>query len=511
MFRTWSLLGMVTCVVTSAAIAQDALPSVVQSSLNEQTVLVARIDLTRPDVATISKVLMELPDPSSQFGRASARFGQAFQKLAALDIHEVFVVLSTEGLPNLQPTLVVSTVGRNADRDAIAKSLMAIWQNNVEIAPDGVIVSEAEPERRLLQGRCTGNRPEFVEAFAAIKDAQVQVAIGVSKDARRVLQEFLPQLPSRLGASAVTHITDGWRWIGLGITPSTMPSVRLVVQAKDVRSAESLQQIAVVGLDLAIESEAIKSFFKDTAGLAPLLTPSTESDRLVWSLTQTNNGAVRLMHEVVAPLAGLMETNNRRMRTIDHLKQIGLAMHIYHDNHSNFPPAAVVGGDGRRLISWRVLLLPLLNEKELFEEFRLNEPWDSDHNRKLVSRMPDVFASSTVTRDQRLNGMTTYLGPIAEKTLFAVPEGAAIKQIIDGTSNTIMVVDANAEAAVPWTKPDDLLVDLKQPLKGLEGQADGNFWVLMCDGSVRKVSGKIDAETMRRLLQINDGEVVGDF
>jgi len=261
-----------------------------------------------------------------------------------------------------------------------------------------------------------------------------------------------------------------------------------------------------------MEEASVKATFGNAPGLISMLTPSRKSDQLLLSLTEGNNGAARLMNEVATPMLSQMERNTRRLQTRNHLKQIGLAMHNYHDTHKSFPAAAVTGTDGKKLLSWRILLLPFLDQNELFKQFRLNEPWDSEHNSKLISRMPDVFASSNISRDQRAIGMTTYLVPVAEKTLFGSKDGIAIKQITDGTSNTIMVVDANAEAAVPWTKPDDLMVDFKQPLKGLAGQGGERlFYALLCDGSVRAVPDSIDADTLRRLFQINDGEVVGNF
>ena len=156
-------------------------------------------------------------------------------------------------------------------------------------------------------------------------------------------------------------------------------------------------------------------------------------------------------------------------------------------------------------------LLPFLDQDALYKEFHLDEPWDSEHNLKLVARMPEIFESSNLSREQRSKGLTTYLGPVAEKSLFGSAEGIPIKKITDGTSNTIAIFDAATERAVPWTQPQDLEVDLTQPFKGLTGQQTHMIWVGLCDGSVRKISETVPPETLRRLIQINDGEVVGDF
>lgn len=190
-----------------------------------------------------------------------------------------------------------------------------------------------------------------------------------------------------------------------------------------------------------------------------------------------------------------------------------LAMHNYHDVHTHFPGRAGVSKDGKPLLSWRVYLLPYVEAAPLYDQFHLDEPWDSDHNKKLIEKMPKVFASPAMPQDLAKRGMTTYLVPVGEKTIFEGLDGIKFSAILDGTSNTIAVVEANAENAVIWTKPDDLKVDMKNPLKGLTGvwKETKVFLVGLCDGSVRAVNEKIDPATLKRLFQKDDGEPIGDF
>ena len=122
--------------------------------------------------------------------------------------------------------------------------------------------------------------------------------------------------------------------------------------------------------------------------------------------------------------------------------------------------------------------------------------------------MPQVFASPNVSPEQRTEGRTTYLGLIAKKSLFGSNEGIPIRLIRDGLSNTIAIVDANGDRAVPWTKPEDLIVDLDRPHEGLMGQDGGGFWAGICDGSVRRIPEKIKVSTLRNLIQIDDGHPI---
>ena len=100
------------------------------------------------------------------------------------------------------------------------------------------------------------------------------------------------------------------------------------------------------------------------------------------------------------------------------------------------------------------------------------------------------------------------------KTIFEGSEGTFIGKISDGTSNTIGILEADAEHAVIWTRPDDLKIDWKDLKKGLEIWKGGNtstFIVALCDGSIRNISEKVDPALLKRLLQMNDGEPVGDY
>ena len=110
--------------------------------------------------------------------------------------------------------------------------------------------------------------------------------------------------------------------------------------------------------------------------------------------------------------------------------------------------------------------------------------------------------------------MASYVAPVGEKTIFEGSEGTFIGKISDGTSNTIGILEADADHAVIWTRPDDLKIDWKEPKKGLEFWKSGTssiFLTAFCDGSVHAISEKLDPAIMKRLLQMNDGEPVGDF
>jgi hypothetical protein len=156
-------------------------------------------------------------------------------------------------------------------------------------------------------------------------------------------------------------------------------------------------------------------------------------------------------------------------------------------------------------LSWRVKILPYIEENELYRQFRLDEPWDSAHNKKLLARMPAVYRNPNLPDETKTN----YLAPVGEDTIFSGEEGARIGEIRDGTSKTIMVLEVDADRAVPWTKPDDYEVEEKDPLAGLGHFRAGDILLAaFADGSVRPISRDIEPEIFLFLLQKSDGNVV---
>ncbi len=195
----------------------------------------------------------------------------------------------------------------------------------------------------------------------------------------------------------------------------------------------------------------------------------------------------------------------RRAQSANNLKQIALAMHNYHDTYKNFPAAYSVGKDGKPLLSWRVHILPFIEQNELYKQFHLDEPWDSEHNKTLIAKMPMVYRSPAVPLEP---GKTTYLTVRGERTIFPGGKPMGMQHITDGTSNTIMTVEANPQRAVIWTRPDDFEPDPQDPMKGLLGVWPGGFLVGMADGSVQFLPQTMDRKALGFLFDRADGNAV---
>jgi hypothetical protein len=172
------------------------------------------------------------------------------------------------------------------------------------------------------------------------------------------------------------------------------------------------------------------------------------------------------------------------------------------------PAAAIYGRDGRPLLSWRVAILPQIEEHWLFKQFKLDEPWDSEHNKKLLERMPKVYAP--VGGNPKEPYSTFYRVFTGPNTPFPGREPSRFPaSFLDGTSQTILIVEA-AEA-VPWTKPDELVFDPSKPMWPLLGGvfAEGAH-VALADGSTRFLDRKrLTEKTLHAAITPAGNEVLG--
>jgi Protein of unknown function (DUF1559) len=198
--------------------------------------------------------------------------------------------------------------------------------------------------------------------------------------------------------------------------------------------------------------------------------------------------------------------------TRNDLKAIGMGVHNCHDRTGSIPNNTY-DNQGRPLLSWRVHLLPYVNEEGLYRQFNLNEPWDGPTNRRLLSQVPKVYASAGA---QAGEGKTYYRGFTHQRAIFEKPRAPGMlnkltfQSVPDGLANTIFVVEAGE--AVEWTKPDDFDWSPGRPRPAL-GAPPGTlpyFMVLMVDGSVRAVRKDVPEQTLRALIGRNDGTVIGE-
>lgn len=221
----------------------------------------------------------------------------------------------------------------------------------------------------------------------------------------------------------------------------------------------------------------------------------------------------------------------RRTTSINNLKLLALAFHNFHDAYNTFPPAAVIGPDGKPWHSWRVLVLPFLEENGLYEQYDFSQPWDSPKNLAVAKKMPKVFRDPA--REGPPDTFADYAAITGEDAIFQ-PGVATMKSaddfpacltagkkvgfasVTDGTSNTIAFATVDPARKIPWTKPEDVVLDDAFPGIGKPagigaihplGDARGGL-AAFADGSIQTLADSLDVDTLRPFLTRAGGELV---
>jgi hypothetical protein len=329
------------------------------------------------------------------------------------------------------------------------------------------------------EARTTARWTPPADAKAALAKVPNDLVSLSMSDPRTTLPAMITSLPSTLAMvnAAIAAQANGAPAFAIKVDPAKMPT------AEEIRTRLSSGFTAV-----SIDREGLKVVTREafpsvtnqaTSGVAvALLLPAVQAAREAARLAQC--------------------TNN--------LKEIGLALAYYEQAKGTYPAAAIVGKDGKPLLSWRVAILPYFGQAELFNEFHLDEPWDSPHNRALMPRMPKAYLCPS--RSTIEPGTTTYLSFVGKGTTFGQGKPVQLREFTDGTSNTIMMVESTK--ATPWTKPEDLPFDpaaLNQ-LQLVGSNHPGGFNASLVDCSVRFFKSTIDPKLFRALITPNGGEPV---
>src|SRR5262249_42665396 len=197
-----------------------------------------------------------------------------------------------------------------------------------------------------------------------------------------------------------------------------------------------------------------------------------------------------------------------RRQSSNNLKQIALAFHNYHDAMQHLPTHAIYSKDGKTpLLSWRVAILPYIEQDGLYKQFKQDEPWDSPHNKKLIGMMPRIYMSFGNPNAPKEEGKTYYVVFTGPKTAFDGNKKFKLVDFTDGTSNTGLIFEA--KDSVIWTKPDDLVLPKEgDKLPELGGMFKTGMNMAFADGSVRWVRKDINPKTLRAVITPQGGEAI---
>ena len=396
-------------------------------------------------------------------------------------------------------------------------------------------VMQREPQRVLLgtQGalrRMTSSRLQpGGEFIGLVKNSPAMLKMAVNFESLRDLVSAFVlteenQIPPELSEEMeqIIDLTDNVL-VELYRDPANALRVSLGTSGADKTEllSKSLLRVRRQLTDLVMEQSTQGMEFDDSVSVEMKQAVTSYMNRIrkyidnesMWSIQEDRvvmqfESSMLVNYQIIGVLSGLLlpavqaaRESARQMQSSNNLRQIMLAMHNYHDANGKFPAQAIAQGDGNPLLSWRVAILPYLGEQALYDQFHLDEPWDSEHNIALLEQMPEFFRNPS---NPPSAGMTTYLVPMG-KGVGLSSEGLKLQEITDGTSNTLAVLDVDPQLGVPWTKPDDLDIRQNEVLDWLraEGSNAGFF-----DGSVRIIDLEIDTEVLEAMMTRAGGEVI---
>jgi len=483
-----------------AAFDPAARANAVGPFINEQTFGVAHVDLSRIAIdALCDQIGVIFADLPEEVAKRRLEWGGMHQRLTAAGVKDIYVLLTLATEAHAIPQFaVLPEASENAEkglREAFPDLALKRKGNALLIAINADVFAQTA-------AMATDPRPELVKAFEAAGDTAMQVIFAPPKHYRRVLEEAVGEFPGQLGGGSIRLLTQGMLWAAAETEPPPHAAVRLVVQSQDAPAAQAFQAKLVEIVQLA--SQAVRVSMPDFAQLATLWKPVVEGDRLVLALDEKTRDFTTLL--VTGEIKSLVQADMRR-QSIENLKQIALAMLNCESAEKHYPAPANYSPDGKPLLSWRVQILPYIEQSVLYNQFRPNEPWDSDHNRTLIAKMPLIYHPA-ISKHSRRTGLTNYLIPVGNGAAFTPGKPTEIKEITDGTSNTILVVEVDDDHAVPWTKPDDWQYDPKDPTKGLGHLFEGTFNTAFCDGSARVLRSAMKPKVLCNLFEKADGNAI---
>ena len=344
-------------------------------------------------------------------------------------------------------------------------------------------------------------RTDIAQGFDAMGSMPFGAMLFPSKDNPLDLGKIFPSLKNANGKDVeAPGILNGLKLVTLGIYLDPW-RIQMVIQTEDKELANGVHKSilkSIQGIPDLVQAQ-VEEVGKDPvfkALAAVVKSVSIMDDKVTIVITDFDpyfEIAARINEQNQAKAAAALSMNK--------VKNIATALLAYHKDNGKFPPAATLSKEGKPLLSWRVQILPYLGHNFLYKQFRQNEPWDSDHNKKFIRRIPPSFRESQENLDK---GTTPFQAPVGIATLFT-PGGTGTNsiQIINELSNTIMLVKVPEDKTAIWTKPEDWEIDInlsaKDLLKGFT-----NAIVFACaDGEVKAIPLKEAEEKIKSMLMID--------
>ena len=514
MNKVLSIILAVVFFIPSAVEAQNA--RLLQGSLSTEDLLaVGYVDLQAIDAQACLKWVKDqqlTPDQRvDELKPMAILAGEFLDQITKAGAEHALVLVRQEDLrfdgrplfavsvaPDQQPQKVLDTL-------KITLGMMRAEDIEIEVHNNLILCGTAK-QIASAKLKPTVQRARLAAAWEKFTGHDAGVILVGNSDTRRVIKELWPPLDAPFAAMTGELVAEKVVSCGLTVKLPNDLQAKLVVQTSEASAAKQICEALVqlkenlLGSKSEFSAMAPPAVGKAAASIKPVVLGAD----VVADFAPVLNDRV-LLADIIEPLAA----GSRRSERMNNMRQIVLAMLNYESANGSFPTRANFTEDGKPLLSWRVHILPYIEENELYERFKLDEPWDSPHNIKLLPLMPDVYVDPSFKQARNNQaGKTRFVAPHGEGCLMSGREGTTFKQMTDGTSNSIAVVTVIPEAAVAWTKPTDWNVSWEHPKQSLFNDKHREAIAARADGSAHVLKSDVSDKMLKALLTIAGGELV---
>jgi hypothetical protein len=413
--------------------------------------------------------------------------------------------------------------------DPMLPSVHAVDSKTLLLAPDYFL-------RALVSSKEPAKVSNLAAAFAAADQGDDLLAMIDVAQLRPLINMGLSQAPIPPELASVRELPNLMKFIELRLNLTRPAPSSLSFTSNNAEDAAKLaaifaqlKQAAVDGVKAEIErdfggddpvKQAMRSYQQRTVDhLYGGIELTQKEDRLFLFETELSTGAnpmiatatIGILIALLLPAVQAAREAARRNSSMNNMKQIMLGMLNYESARGMLPAYANFDDAGKPLLSWRVHILPFMELAPLYERFKLDEPWDSEHNKQLIPLMPQVFFDPS-SKLAQADGKTHYLGVTGAPYFFdGTRDGHSLKDIEDGTADTIALVQVDDDHVAIWTKPADWSPDAKDLKKGTGRLHQGDiFLAAFSDGSVKVVSQNVDPMALMFMFTVAGGERLND-
>lgn len=494
-------------------VIQDLKPA-----LDTQTIAIINMDLANLQFQQLGEQIgsnIKSPIQSKLLNQIASDYQDAFTQLHRAGATEINIVFKLGTLVPDNRLIAIKCNGSNSidQVKGVLQKLDGLFGENARISSRDDFVYTGSFHWKHEWNELAANPPEWYQLHSAAElgslekaienagDAPIRMAFSLSADHKRALVEFDPESFAAGRIDSPASI-ENLEWISLSFEPKSR-SLKLQIETGNSDSANAVAKKLGESFSFASAAPAFRNNVPELCEWLQSLDICTNNNSIQLNLKdESYDAAINGIAESV-----FHQLNQQRFsQSIGQMRQMIFAIHKYLDAEGSFPPAFSKADDGSPLLSWRVLILPYLGEQELYERFHLDEPWDSEHNLKLAKQTPEVYARLF---GKELDGKTRFVAPFG-KTAIA-EKGATIGEITDGTSATVAIMEVTPAQAVTWTMPDKFSIEQEDLILKIVEKGATGFWTTFCDGSAQYIPKEIDPQSLKWLMTINDGNVVGDY